>query len=86
MKYINDNQLGFVGAGWLAQVGQGVAIGAGVFNSPGVINGTTTWEWGQQVGTSLGGFVYDITHPNGIGQMEYRAEDFGYSYIAPVYP
>lgn len=84
MKQIDNNLLSKVSGGWLIQAGQGVAIGAGVFNAPGVANGTTTWVWGQQVGSNLGGFVFEITHPNNLGQMEYKVEDFGYSYIAPI--
>lgn len=68
----------------LGPIGEAVAIGATIYEVPGIINGTTTQEWGQQVGPYLGQYIYDVTHPNPLGQTIYYPEDHGWSYITPM--
>jgi hypothetical protein len=63
---------------------EAIIIGVGIYSGPDMIaNSTPFWN---NIGSNVGEWVYETTHPNVLGQMEFGPGEFGHSYIVPAFP
>lgn len=84
MRTIKKN-LACIGGGNPAVLG--VIEGVGLFIAIPEIGSALGHDWSySQIGAGLGEWIYETTHPNQLGQMEYSVGDFGYSYIPSAFP
>lgn len=77
MKTLCLEQVESIPGGYMQAIGAGIAI---YIAWPSIVDSTSYWN---NIGTNLGGWIFDVTHPNAGGQMIYTAEDLGLSYITP---
>lgn len=85
MKLIKNNLYYSVSGGNPLVIGAEAAmVGAGLYTAPHILYDATIFL--NDIGSSVGEWTFDKTHPNVIGQMEFGPAGFGYSYIAPSFP
>lgn len=64
-----------------------IAEGTAIFIAIPEIGSALGLDWSYPtIGSNLGESIFDITHPNPLGQMIYYPSDFGYSYIPSAFP
>lgn len=86
MQVLQSKSLPLVSGGnpTLAAVGEAALIGAGIYSGPYVAYESTVFL--NDIGHSIGEWVFEVTHSNVLGQTEFYAYDFELSYIAPAFP
>jgi len=74
MKLLNNNETKYIcGATFLSTI-TGALVAVEVYNAPASIaqNTGTYNQWGSAVGEA----IFNVTHPDPLGQMTYTAADF----------
>lgn len=85
MLEISSNDLSNVSGGNPAMIAEAVVLGGGIFMAPYGIGQALGYDWNYvSVGSDIGAWAFEVTHPDPLGQMIYTATDFGGSYIVPT--